>query len=814
MRPMGFKLLVAIVILAISGWATAQDVQGDPPSRVLRLQYIDGPVSLQPGGVDDWVAANLNRPLTTADRIWADRGSKVELTMASAALRLGSETSVTITNLDDNTAQIELDQGTLNLSVRYLNQGEIIEVDTPNFAYTIETPGEYRFDVIPQEDQSWVTVRRGDGEATGEGNAVRVREGQQFRFSSGQTLSYTSSRVPPRDGFDDWCEVRERREVSSDSARYVAAGTIGYEDLDDNGYWTSTPTYGTVWYPRVHPGWAPYREGHWAWVEPWGWTWVDDAPWGFAPFHYGRWVHTGNRWGWIPGPMGVRPVYAPALVGWVGGSNWGVSVGFGGGGGVGWFPLGWHDPYFPSYHASRRYAREVNVTNSRMVNVTTINNYYGTYSGRNANVRNIQYENAKVNGAVTGVPSRAFAAGRPVKGNAVVVPANAVARANVMTTATVVPTKEAVLGGHPPAPAPQHVRAPRQVISKTPPPPRPVKFDQQRPLLEKNNGVPLSPQVRSTLQKSNAPQAPRGGQPQAGKPPTATQPTPTQPAASRPVAPQPAGQGHFGRQPAANVPRAPQPGVRTQEQMGGAPEHNVPRPPQAGGPVSAPRAPVTTREGHAPVTQPNKPAPEWSAPARPSAQPVPRETVPSRPSAPSAPRETAPSRPSAPSAPRETAPSRPSAPSAPRETAPSRPSAPSAPRETAPSRPSAPPAPRETAPSRPSAPAAPRETAPSRPSAPPVPREAAPSRSWPQPVPRETAPARPSAPPVPREAVPARPSAQPVWHETAPARPSAPPVPRETAPAHPVPQPAPHQAAPAQHQNNAPPARESKPKKD
>ena len=38
--------------------------------------------------------------------------------MASAALRLGSETSLTLTNLNDNTAQIELDQGTLSLSVR------------------------------------------------------------------------------------------------------------------------------------------------------------------------------------------------------------------------------------------------------------------------------------------------------------------------------------------------------------------------------------------------------------------------------------------------------------------------------------------------------------------------------------------------------------------------------------------------------------------------------------------------------------------------------------------------------------------------
>ena len=152
---------------------------------------------MQPGGVDDWVDANLNRPLTTADRIWTDRDSRAELSLASAALRMGSETSVTITNLNDNTAQIELDQGVLNLSVRYLHEGEIVEVDTPNFAYTVSSPGEYRFDVMPDEDQSWITVRRGDGEASGENNAqVEVRSGQRFSFSAGQSLSYTNSWVP------------------------------------------------------------------------------------------------------------------------------------------------------------------------------------------------------------------------------------------------------------------------------------------------------------------------------------------------------------------------------------------------------------------------------------------------------------------------------------------------------------------------------------------------------------------------------------------------------------------------------------------
>jgi hypothetical protein len=638
-----FKFLVGIVLL-ISGMMFAQDGQdapGDPPSRVMRLQYVDGQVSLQPGGVDDWVLANLNRPLTTADRVWVDQGSRAELTMGSAAMRLGSETSVTLTNLDDQTAQIELDQGTLELSVRFLNQGEIVEVDTPNFAYTVERPGRYRFDVQPDQDQSWITVRHGDGEATGQGDAVRVRSGQQFSFSQGQSLTYQSAGAPAPDGFDDWCGVRERRETDSPSAQYVAAGTIGYEDLDDNGSWAMAPEYGAVWYPRVYEGWAPYREGHWAWVSPWGWTWVDDAPWGFAPFHYGRWAVVGGRWGWIPGPMGVRPVYAPALVAWVGGPSFGVSVGIGGG--VGWFPLGWHDPFIPSYHVSPVYARNVNISNSRVVNVTVINNYYTTnnVNVRNTTVNNIQYENARVNGAVTGVSSATFASGKPIRGNSIVVPANAVGHGSAMTSAAVVPTKAAVLGGHAPAAVPQRMITPRQVVAKTPPPPRPVTFDQQRPLLEKSGGMPLRPAEQAQIRASNPAPAPRAQPvrvPANGGPPVVS----GQPAGGRPaVTNPPKGTDTFGRppagQPAANVPKpppapamnVPKPPPANVNQppsnlnRGEEPARNVPRPPVETAPVQPART--------APPAQAQRPpAPEVHAapPSRPASPPPPAHTAP------------------------------------------------------------------------------------------------------------------------------------------------------------------------------------------
>src|SRR5580704_10764012 len=301
--------------------------QTDPPGRVAGLGYMTGSVSIQPQGTGDWVQGSLNRPLTNADNIWADKDSRAELNLGTGVMRISSESSLTLTNVTNDTVQVQLHQGTLNVHIRKLYSGEVYEIDTPNQAFTVTKSGEYRFDVDPNGDTTLVTVWKGEGEATGQGPAVRVHEGQQARFSNGNSMAHQISDAPAPDGFDDWCKVRDKREDNSVSARYVAPGVVGTEDLDEYGSWRDEPQYGHVWVPTsVEPGWAPYHNGHWAWVDPWGWTWVDDAPWGFAPFHYGRWVDFGPYWGWAPGPYWERPFYAPALVAWFGGPRFGIGA--------------------------------------------------------------------------------------------------------------------------------------------------------------------------------------------------------------------------------------------------------------------------------------------------------------------------------------------------------------------------------------------------------------------------------------------------------------------------------------------------------
>src|ERR1700752_4098208 len=117
--------------------AQEQDDQ-DPPTRVARLNYSSGSVSFQPAGEGDWVAAVPNRPLTTGDNLWADKDSRAELHVGSTGIRMDSETSISFLDLDDHTLQLRLSLGAVELRVRHLDDGDLLEVDTPNLAFTIQ----------------------------------------------------------------------------------------------------------------------------------------------------------------------------------------------------------------------------------------------------------------------------------------------------------------------------------------------------------------------------------------------------------------------------------------------------------------------------------------------------------------------------------------------------------------------------------------------------------------------------------------------------------------------------------------------------
>ena len=135
--------LVALLSLTLSYQLRAQNDsdQDDPPTRVARLGYLQGSVSFQPAGESDWVDAVPNRPITIGDQLWVDNNSRAELELGSAVIDLGGNTGISFLNLDDNTIQIQLSSGAINIRVRRLGRDDDFEIDTPNQAFTIAEAG-------------------------------------------------------------------------------------------------------------------------------------------------------------------------------------------------------------------------------------------------------------------------------------------------------------------------------------------------------------------------------------------------------------------------------------------------------------------------------------------------------------------------------------------------------------------------------------------------------------------------------------------------------------------------------------------------
>ncbi|MCC7200380.1 MAG: hypothetical protein IT483_12790 [Gammaproteobacteria bacterium] len=495
MRSLGL-LTVAVLGAALVAYPAA----ADPSGRVARLSNIQGNVSYSPAGEDDWLDVSRNRPLIAGDRIWTERRARAEIQVGSSAIRIGPETSLEILALDDQLVQVEVTQGTVNLRVRRLYSGQEIEVATPTLAFAIDRPGRYRIDVDPNDNETTVVVWEGGGDAYGDGTQFPLQAGDTVKFYGTDLRDHELLGMPRSDSFDRYCLDRDQRLSRSGSLRYVSDDLVGYSDLDEYGTWQADRNYGNVWYPNnVGAGWAPYRDGYWTWQEPWGWTWVDDAPWGFAPSHYGRWAYTSNRWGWVPGPRNVRPMYAPALVAFVGGNGWSVSLNFGGRSPVGWFPLGPREVYVPSYPASRDYFSRVNVNNT-VINNTTITNVYNNYSSGNINVNQPRYANRAVPGAMTAVPGDVFVNSRPVRPALIKIDNRAATTGQVTRVATVAPTKRSVLG---PAAVttvrPSPGALDRRVVARHAPAPEAAPFAAREQQLRQNPGQ--APQTRAIAPK-------------------------------------------------------------------------------------------------------------------------------------------------------------------------------------------------------------------------------------------------------------------------------------------------------------------------
>ncbi len=359
-----WKVLAGVVGASLVTFSATAQSQNEPPGRVGRLAFVDGTVSFHDDEQSGWTKAIVNTPLTTGDAIWTEPNARSEVSLAGTRVRMDGSTELDMTQIDDSQVRLQLAQGRIDVKTFAMDAAQPYQIVTPRGTITLQQQGDYYVEAGSTQDPTRLGVRAGAAQIQGlNGQVLAVRAGEVGEvFGDGSALQLKTIQAAPPAPAASWA-ARDRQVVYDQQPQYVPAGMTGYEDLNAYGNWVNDGSYGQVWVPRSTPtGWAPYRTGHWSYVKPWGWTWIDEQPWGFAPYHYGRWANSNNRWVWVPPQREQRPVYAPALVAFVGGLELAAQLGNQGRntGPVGWFPLGPREVYVPPYTTNRDYYQRIN----------------------------------------------------------------------------------------------------------------------------------------------------------------------------------------------------------------------------------------------------------------------------------------------------------------------------------------------------------------------------------------------------------------------------------------------------------------------
>jgi hypothetical protein len=346
-EPMGATLEAPIV-------APATEL---PPDRVGRVSFVSGNPELRGLGGAGWATAELNWPVFTGEALRTVPHSRSEIEIGADTIALSDGSAVEITSLRDRVTQITLSHGRIGIRLRQAGEDESVEVYVPQGGVRLLGPGSYDVDTENGDQTTQISVFEGKAQFAGANSDIPIAAGQTVVLKDPDATAATIQPVTP-DDFVEWCRGRDYREATLAAPYYISPRMTGFAALDSAGTWKITSDYGAVWFPSVSEDWAPYRFGHWRWVAPWGWTWVDDQSWGFAPSHYGRWVLIDDHWAWAPGSFMERPIYAPAIVAFLG--TRGVGLSSEDGATVAWFPLAPGEAYWPSYGRDVDYVRDLN----------------------------------------------------------------------------------------------------------------------------------------------------------------------------------------------------------------------------------------------------------------------------------------------------------------------------------------------------------------------------------------------------------------------------------------------------------------------
>jgi hypothetical protein len=219
-----------------------------------------------------------------------------------------------------------------------------LAIDTPGASVRFFSAGEYVVTVGGSgEPEVELSVVRGSAQLSSDRGQMMLAEGERSVVKDGgepiaagpiatQQDEPIEQEMDEEDApYDPTPDLEAFQRPSAGGAyggtSYLPTELYGYETvLNQNGTWMSDPSYGYVWYPRVHSDWRPYYRGRWHHVPRYGWTWIGGERWAWPTHHYGRWgFHQARGFFWIPARK-----WGPAWVSWAIAPNY-----------VGWCPLGW-----------------------------------------------------------------------------------------------------------------------------------------------------------------------------------------------------------------------------------------------------------------------------------------------------------------------------------------------------------------------------------------------------------------------------------------------------------------------------------------
>ena len=430
-----------------------------PSARVGRVSLVSGKVEYRGPGESQWSEASVNDPIATGVAIRTDPQARAEIRIGAGTVDLAEGTEIAVAKLDQPIAEIAVRQGRIDIDVRRLAMDQSVQIDIPRGGVWLLRRGRYDIDIGGGDHQVRIAAFTGAARFAGGGADFPIAAGDRMAFGTAGPI-VAATEPASGDEFAQWCGARAVDDSRLAARYFMSREMTGYAVLDAAGDWRATEKYGEVWTPKARPAeWAPFRHGHWRWLAPWGWSWVDDQPWGFATSHYGRWLFADGRWSWTPGDPTAPPVWAPAVVAFLGTPGVGLSYADGPGPAIAWFPLAPGEIYWPSYTHDLDYIRAINLGNVTDLSAIRIRRD-GEPPAEIVNAHFADRDFASV------VPRPVFVAGQPVAASLLTIPDERLRNA------------PAIMGSPqigPPPPAPVRLAAAPPLRKHLPGPPVPAK---------------------------------------------------------------------------------------------------------------------------------------------------------------------------------------------------------------------------------------------------------------------------------------------------------------------------------------------------